>query len=126
MNSMNDEKVIKRSKRIVNILFVISITIIGILIIGLLYLQSLSPVMLFVNDTQNSVSQYLIGGTSPGVRLDVASGDSQLIDMPSWWGTPSFPRNDEGDRVKPRWDLIFFEIYYLSDFPKTWTRLRPN
>jgi hypothetical protein len=119
---MDNEKNVKRSKSIVNILFAIPVSIVGAFILGLLYLQSLSPAMIFVNDTERAVNEHLLGGTSPSVLLDVAPGESTLIDMPSWWGTPTFPRNDNGDRVRPRWNLVVIEIYYLSDFPESWTR----
>ncbi len=115
-----DSKKMRRSKRVVNILFGISLTIIGAFIAGLLYLESLSPAQLFINDTDTPVNAYLIGGTSPSVQLNVEPGNSQLVDMPSWWGTPSLPQRDDGKRIQPRWNLIVFTIFYLSDFPKDW------
>lgn len=117
---MDNANGVKNSKRVVNILFVSSLIIVGIFVAGLLYLESLSPGMLFVNDTERTVSNGLIGGTSPSVSVHVAPGESQFIDMPSWWGTPSFPREEDGTQVDPRWNFIIFEVYYLSDFPESW------
>ncbi|MEK7632329.1 MAG: hypothetical protein AAB473_00880 [Patescibacteria group bacterium] len=104
----------------IRILFGIALTIVLPCIAVLVYLETLSPAQLFINDTDSAVNEYLIGGTSPGIHLNVAPGKSQLVDMPSWWGTPTLPRAEDGERMQPRWNFGVFETYYLSDFPKNW------
>lgn len=111
---------IHSSKRVIYVLLSIALTIVFLCIAGLVYLETLSPAQLFINDTNSVVNEYLIGGTSPGVHLNVAPGKSQIVDMPSWWGTPTLPRAENGERVQPRWNFGVFEMYYLSDFPKNW------
>lgn len=119
---MDSAKSIKRSKRIIHVLFGIALAIVSVFAIGCLYLEALSPAQLFVNDTEQPVNAYLLGASSPGIHIDVAPGESQLVDMPSWWGKPNFPRTADGERVKPRWNLIVFKVYNLSDFPEDWQK----
>lgn len=117
---MDNEKMVKKSKKFVTLLFSAALVVVGIFVVGLLYLESQSPAQVFINDTDAAVSTYLLGGTSPGVPLNVAPGKLQVIDMPFWWGTETLPRNDSGERVVPRWNFAIVQIYYLSDFPKNW------
>lgn len=117
---MESEKGVKKAKRLVNILFAIPVVIVGAFVVGLLYLESLSPAMLFINNTDSLINNYLFGAGSPGIHLNIDPEKSQLVDMPSWWGNADFPKNENGERVKPRWNFVVYKIYYLSDFPESW------
>lgn len=111
-----------KQKRLWKILKIIALVLMGVILAFALYLESQSPATLWINDTDTEVHQYLIGGTSPGVRLNVASGEHQFVDMPSWWGEPQLPRLSTGKKVQPTYNFIIFKVFYLSAFPEDWRK----
>lgn len=113
-------KQVLRSKMVVKVLYIFCVAFAAAVVMLMLWLEALSPMYLFVNDTDNDVHSYIIGAGSPGVRIDIAPGGTQVVDMPSWYGTFDLPRTTDGKRVEPRWNFIVFKIYYLSSFPEKW------
>lgn len=115
MSIQDKEKAhIERSKKLYKVLGILLILLAVTVVAAIIYIQSLSPAYLFINDTDERVNMHVIGGTSPGVRVNLAAGEKQVVDMSWWWGKPQLPD------VKPKYDLLIYKVFYLSTFPEEW------
>lgn len=111
---------IKQIKRYYNIVVIVLLIIMGIILAGSLYLKSSSPTYLFINDTEFQVHTSLIGSSSPTVRLNIVPGERQLVHWSWVSGQLDLPRGSDGQRIQPKYDLIVFKVFYISDFPRDW------
>ncbi|EKD79137.1 MAG: hypothetical protein ACD_41C00156G0007 [uncultured bacterium] len=110
----------KQIKRSYNIAVIFFFIIMGIILAGCLYLKSFSPTYLFINNTPFQVHTSLVGSSSPTVPLDIAPGERQLVHWSWVSGQLSLPLRSDGQRIEPKYNLIIFKVYYLSDFPDKW------
>ena len=107
-----DSRVEKTKKRY-KAFGIFTLAVFGIFLAGFVYLESQSPAYLFVNDTNASMQTGIVAQTSPAVRINLEPGEKKFVDMPSWWHA-DFGRGDS--EIKPRYNFIVFQIFYLSDF----------
>lgn len=83
---------------------------------GWIYFKSLYPTYLFINNTSTSFNGYWQGASS-SVDFNVASGERKLINIPVSVDKAPLPFTANGENMKPKYNLIVFKLFYLSDFP---------
>jgi hypothetical protein len=99
------------NKKVQKLILIIALAFAGIILAAILSFFLQYPVYLFINDTDAPINTYLIGGSSPGVKLELRPKEHEFVNM--WWSAPQLPE-------KATYNFGIAKVFYISTFPNDW------
>ena len=103
----------------VKIVLTVAVVSVALILTLAVFLESRSPAYIYINDTSDRVTGWIIGGTSPGVGINLKPGEIKFVDMEFWWGEPYILKAQPYTRnIEPLMNFFLLKIVKISKLDK--------